>query len=227
MPRRRQPYTIEAILARADAYRAQTGSWPHAGARPVAGGTHPGWHAIDAALRKGRDGLPAGSSLPRLLAEYRGAHPRSLRCRLDEACVHAWAAAHFQRTGKWPTCESGPVVEAPGETWAAVNRALERGSRGLPGGTTLARLLDGRCGKRDAGSRPLLSAEQIGDWGEAQYRRTGRWPTRSSGEVLKAPGENWHALDAALREGRRGLPGGTTLYLLLRWRANCLIYQRT
>jgi hypothetical protein len=52
-----------------------------------------------------------------------------------------WADAHRQRSGQWPTSESGPVIDAPGETWLAVNLALYEGLRGFPGGPSLARLL--------------------------------------------------------------------------------------
>jgi len=54
-----------------------------------------------------------------------------------------WADAYHARTGEWPTWESGPIPEAPGETWSRVYAALYQGSRGLPGGTTLPRLLKG------------------------------------------------------------------------------------
>jgi hypothetical protein len=56
--------------------------------------------------------------------------------------ILAWAEAHHARTGKWPHAKSGPVVDAPGETWNGVNLALEYGHRGLPGGDSLARLLN-------------------------------------------------------------------------------------
>ena len=36
--------------------------------------------------------------------------------------------------------ESGPIAEAPGETWKSVDLALRYGYRGLPGGASLARL---------------------------------------------------------------------------------------
>ena len=70
-------------------------------------------------------GLPADSSLPPV-------HPRQ---------ILAGAKAHKQRTGRWPHEKSGPVMEAPRETWAGVNAALREGLRGLPGGTTLFRRL--------------------------------------------------------------------------------------
>jgi hypothetical protein len=58
--------------------------------------------------------------------------------------VLAWADAHRQRAGHWPHAGSGPVADAPGETWAGIDRALCSGRRGLPGGEPLAGLLD-RC----------------------------------------------------------------------------------
>ena len=56
--------------------------------------------------------------------------------------ILAWADAHHTRTGKWPTLASGPVAEAPGERWTAIDTALRLGCRGLPGGDSLTRLLD-------------------------------------------------------------------------------------
>jgi hypothetical protein len=61
---------------------------------------------------------------------------------LTEAMVLAWADAHYERTGRWPHGKSGPIPEAPGETWNAVNMALYEGHRGLPGRSSLSRLLD-------------------------------------------------------------------------------------
>jgi hypothetical protein len=63
------------------------------------------------------------------------------RTPLIVADILAWAEAHYQRVGAWPTARSGPIVGAPGETWAAVAAALRKGLRGLPGGDTLGRLL--------------------------------------------------------------------------------------
>jgi hypothetical protein len=55
--------------------------------------------------------------------------------------ILAWADAHHERAGRWPNQYAGPVADAPGETWKAVNMALYVGCRGLPGGDTLGRLL--------------------------------------------------------------------------------------
>ena len=61
--------------------------------------------------------------------------------RLDEKVLAAWNGT---ATGRWPKRDSGPIEEAPGETWGAVEMALAHGQRGLPGGSSLIRLLK-RC----------------------------------------------------------------------------------
>ncbi len=55
--------------------------------------------------------------------------------------ILAWGDAHFARTGSWPRAWSGPIPEAPGETWQGVESALRYERRGLAGYDTLARLL--------------------------------------------------------------------------------------
>lgn len=52
-----------------------------------------------------------------------------------------WAEHQYRVTGSWPNCNSGAVVDVPGETWAAINAALSKGQRGIPGGSSLAKLL--------------------------------------------------------------------------------------
>jgi hypothetical protein len=112
---------------------------PYYGSRRVAA---PGetWGAIDAALKKGWRGLPGGDSLARLLARERGACNSRNRLRLTAEQILAWGVAHRRRTGEWPGVLSGPIPEAPGEDWRAVNLALYKGHRGLPGADSLARL---------------------------------------------------------------------------------------
>jgi hypothetical protein len=74
---------------------------------------------------------------------------------LTEEMILAWADAHHERTGRWPHAASGPIPQASGETWTAVNQALGCGHRGLPGGDTLAKLLD-----RHRRGRPQREARQ-------------------------------------------------------------------
>jgi hypothetical protein len=128
--------------------------------------------------------------------------------------ILAWADAHFGRAGEWPSADSGPIPEAPGQTWNAVNLALYHGGRGLPAMSSLAGLLRERPGK-DRLRRPPLTEEQVLAWAEAHRRRTGRWPNTNSGPVPEAPGEAWGKINIALREGLRGLPGCDSLAQLL------------
>jgi hypothetical protein len=145
--RTRTPLSVEQILAWADEHRARTSQLPYYGSGRVAAAPGETWGAIDAALKKGCRGLPEGDSLARLLARERGACNSRNRLRLTAEQILAWAVAHRRRTGEWPGVLSGPIPEAQGEDWRAVNMALYKGHRGLPGGDSLARLLR-RNGRR-------------------------------------------------------------------------------
>jgi hypothetical protein len=169
------------------------------------------------------------------------------RPALDIERILRWADAHRTATGRWPDWRSGPVGGAEDETWSAIDAALRRGRRGLPGGSSLARLLAEERGvaggsnpespaerlraweaeqfptrrpRRRRAARPRattrLTIELILAWADAHHAATGRWPNAwSSGPVRDVPGETWPTLDDSLRDGRRGLPGGTTLAQLL------------
>jgi hypothetical protein len=78
------------------------------------------------------------------LAAHRGyRNPKALP-ELTEERILSWADRHRQTTGAWPRVKSGLVAGADGETWGAVDSALTRGCRGLPGGTSLAKLIAAR-----------------------------------------------------------------------------------
>jgi hypothetical protein len=144
----RRPLTVERILAWCDEYRARTGRWPSRNSGPVQGAPGENWNAIDQALADGRRGLSGGSSLARLLAQCRGHRTGSPAGTLTVAQVLAWADLHFRRTGRWPTAASGPVLDAPGEHWRAINSSLREGYRGLPRGGSLAlQLRSSRAGR--------------------------------------------------------------------------------
>ncbi len=210
--RTRPGLTVEQVLAWADAHREATGEWPVEDSGPLRSAPGETWKAISGALSRGDRGLPAGSSLAQLLAQHRGArNPKDLP-RLTIEQVLAWADAHRAATGRWPSSSSGPVAEGSEETWAVVNMALYNGHRGLPGGSSLARLL--------AEHRPVrprrLSLRKIRTWARAHREATGRWPDAHGGPVAGVPDETWSAVDAALKFGRRGLPGGSSLTALFR-----------
>ena len=52
-----------------------------------------------------------------------------------------WAEAHRLRTGQWPKVKSGEMYDILGEKWANIDAALSQGRRGLPGGSSLAKLI--------------------------------------------------------------------------------------
>jgi hypothetical protein len=203
--------TEEQILAWADAHHRQTGKWPIIEWGPITEAPEETWFAIHSALCKGFRGLPGGSSLPDLLVRRRQARISHYAPRLTIPQVLAWADAFHARTGRWPTCTSGPILEAPGELWGSVISAVYEGHRGLPGGTTLTQILIEHRGIRSKGYAPPLLIPQILAWADAFHACTGKWPTQQSGTVTEAPGEKWLGIENALSRGLRGLPGGSSL----------------
>jgi hypothetical protein len=130
--------------------------------------------------------------------------------------ILVWADRHYERTGRWPFLKSGPVHESPGDTWQMIDSGLRCGLRGLPGGSSLSRLLASQRGVPQGLKRPGLNDRTILQWADAFHRRTGRWPYRLSGPIEGAPGETWINVDRALRYGTRGLPSGSSLHRLLK-----------
>jgi hypothetical protein len=101
---------------------------------------------------------------------------------------------------------------------------LRDGHRGLPGGSTLARLVAEAGLKPHLQDRPPLTVEGILTWAEADYRITGKWLT--TGPVWSAPGETWEAIHMCLFRGGRGLPSGMALGRLIRFHQNVLLRSR-
>jgi hypothetical protein len=211
----RPDHSIRQILAWADAHFARTGKWPNVKSGELYDAPYQKWHAIDLCLRRALRGLPGGSSLARLLADQRGVRNIKAVPVLTAKQILAWADAHFRRTGQWPKRTSGPIVNAPGETWMAVQCALTKGTRGLPGGSSLSLLLAKERGVRNHLSLPPLTAKGILAWADAHHRHTGEWPRDICGPLVDAPAETWSGVDAALTNGCRGLPGGSSLPRLL------------
>src|SRR5215471_6525529 len=133
---------IAQILEWTDEFHREKGRWPHHFDGRIRGAGEDTWARVNDALANGNRGLKGGSSLARLLFVHRGVRsPRNVP-PLTEQQILRWARSHFKRTGKWPHDRSGPVHDVHGETWTAIDLALSRGKRGLPGGSSLARLLN-------------------------------------------------------------------------------------
>jgi len=210
--------TLEQVIAWADAYHAKTGRWPRSRSGRVADAPGETWSAVDSALLQGLRGLPGGMTLAQLLAERRSAPAIQTSRALTVDQILAWADAHHAATGHWPVEGSGPLSGVPGESWGALSLALTKGLRGLPAGSSLARLLAERRGARNPKGLPRLTIEQVRAWAEAYRAATGRWPTERSGPIAlaPAPGETWAAINCALGRGHRGLPRGLSLAQVLR-----------
>lgn len=207
--------TVKQILAWADAFQARTGRWPSANFDPIPGTGGETWHTVDSALRRGARGLHPPTTLARLLAAHRGHRNRSALSPLTPHLIVRWADAHHRRTGRWPAATTSPIPEVPGENWRIIDHSLRAGVRGLPGGSSLAQLLADKRQARNPQSLPPFTIREILEWADAHHRRTDLWPFGSSGPIADAPGESWKAVDSALRIGRRGLPGGSSLARLL------------
>jgi hypothetical protein len=177
------------------------------------------WSAVNSALQKGLRGLPGGSSLARLLAARRGVRNRKGLPPLTVPQVLRWADAYHRRTGTWPHCKTKPggVPGTNGETWLAVDTALRVGQRGLPGGSSLPRVLAEHRSVRNPGDLPPLSADQVLAWADAFRERTGEWPKQKHWrEVIpESGGETWGNVIQAIALGLRGFPGNATLADLL------------
>ena len=209
------PLTVGQILHWADEHQKRTGQWPDARSGAVVDVPGETWQLVNSVLTRGQRGLPCGLSLAQLLADQRGVRSRGYFPELTVDLILQWADAHRRRVGKWPKQMTGAVTGVPGETWVNINAALQRGQRGLPGGSSLAQLLAEKRGVRNEKSLPALTTALILHWADEHRKRTGEWPNNTSGEVLNATGEKWANIYAALYQGQRGLPGGSSLAQLL------------
>jgi hypothetical protein len=203
---RRPPLKIADILAWADEFYARVGRWPSFTDGKIVGQLGLTWSVVNNALTRGYRGLRPGSSLAKLLLEHRGRTHRLFLPRFSIQRILAWADAYHERTGQWPTRNSGRIATASADTWFIVDKALRNGGRGLSAGSSLARLLTQRRGVRNLSELPPLTVEQILAWADAHRQRTGSWPRRSDGAIADAPGETWAEVDNALRYVKRTLP---------------------
>jgi hypothetical protein len=211
----RPPLSTAQILAWADAHHAATGRWPNRDTGPVDGVPGETWAGINRALLRGGRGLVGGTSLARLLRQYRGAKAHTRATKLTVEQILAWADAHRSAHGRWPRIKEGAVDGVAGENWNAISLSLVKGHRGLPGGLSLARLLTQYRGYRYRAAAPRLTHEQILAWADAYHAAHSRWPTAKSGPIAAAPGETWNGIAQAFQAGRRGLSRSLMLPALL------------
>lgn len=136
---------------------------------------------------------------------------------LSEDRILVLAEVFFRMHGIWPTStESRPVPDKPKDSWSNYDRYLYYGNRGLPGGSSLAKLLQKERGVTNPKGKPLLTEDGIKSDLGAFFAIHGRYPTkRSTQSVPNKPYETWGGYQAALYNGGRGLPGGLSLATLV------------
>ncbi len=207
--------TTEKILQWADHHHQKTGKWPKVRSGNVLAAPEENWLRVDSNLSLGLRGLPGGSSLAQLLQEKRDVRNPMALSRLTVRQILIWADHHHQKTGDWPTRKSGNVLAALEEEWLRVDSSLSLGLRGLPGGSSLAQLLQEKRDVRNRKALPRLTVKQILVWADHHHQKTGHWPSVASGMVLSAPKEKWRNVNNALSMGLRGLPGNSSIAKLL------------
>jgi hypothetical protein len=209
--------TVRQILEWADNHHKRTGRWPKekewSDEIPGSGGET--WRAINSALAAGFRGLSGGSSLAILLAEHRGRRNHMRLPQLTVKRILTWADAFHAKTNEWPSvrCEPQEIPGTSAERWFNVDQALRKGLRGLPGESSLARILAEHRAARTTGRFQRLTVKQILKWVDAFHEAHGTWPTRYCllQPIPGTNGERWSNVHAALRQGLRGLPGGSSL----------------
>jgi len=141
--------------------------------------------------------------------------PRPRAPELTVAQILGWADDWHARTGRWPIKSDGRIVSGLGETWAKINSALRQGLRGLPGGSSLPRLLAQHRAVSNRKALPHFTIAGILRWTDGYHQRTGNWPNRDSGPVAGDSRETWFKVDRALQNGGRGLSGRSSLAKVL------------
>lgn len=202
--------TIPQVLKWADEFHATHARWPNRDDGRVADTADENWNALDRALAVGNRGLPGGTTLAKLLLKHRRRPHHHLPADLTIPQILAWADEFHRTTGEWPGYLDGAIPETR-LTWSAVNTALVRGKRGLPGGTSLPQLLERHRGVRNHLSAPPLTETIILEWADDHHQRTGHYPKHNDGPILGTRHETWGAVENALINGWRGLPGGDSL----------------
>ena len=100
------------------------------------------------------------------------------------------------------------------DTWLSVNRALQKGGRGISDCSSLSRLLAEHRQVRNKANPPAITVQQILTWADEHLQANDAWPNQNAGQIPETE-EKWQNINACLLVGLRGLPGGSSLAKLL------------
>ena len=137
-----------------------------------------------------------------------GVLPKTVTLSLGQ--VRCGILAHFERTGKWPGVSSGQIGEL-GIQAKTLNTRLAEGKAGLPGGSSLAQEVAHVKAALGIETVPVqdLTVVAVHHAITVYHRAHGEWPRAGSG--LSELGITFHTLNKYLKQGGRGLQGGSSL----------------
>ncbi len=224
--RKRTDLTEEVIVGWIERYVADhNGRYPHGGSGKIeyAPKKEPlTWCGLSACMTNGYRGLPGGTTVSKFISEhFHNDRNRINLPSLSEEDILNWAEQYKVEFGRYPTMREGQVKYfTQGRlTWCAVNACLDKGLRGLPGGTTLSRLIVNNLVNVNKSSLHRLLEEDILRWAEQYKVEFGRYPHCQSGRVnFDGSYFTWANIDVCLRRGHKGLSGGSSLSKLLKSR---------
>jgi hypothetical protein len=138
LPRLSEDKIFKHILS----WKKETKEFPSSKSKEMVPGTVDSWRSFDVALVHGLRGLSGGSSLVKLM-EKAGRKNIGNQPRLSEDTIvrlaRAWKRSH---EGRRPGRHTSGTIPGTGDGWMSMENALVKGLRGLPGGSSLAKLLD-------------------------------------------------------------------------------------
>jgi hypothetical protein len=163
------------------------------------------WSAINDALKRGAITDTPERSLAQFLERVVDRRNQANLANLTETTILNWCDEYFSAHGKYPGQGSEALESMDSETFNNINAALTSGHRGLPGGSSLAKLLRKNRNYQDNYSRPKLTLPKIIDMMVDHYQTFAKWPVSTDKEVVGHASEKWSAINAALHIGSRGL----------------------
>ncbi|MBI1301261.1 MAG: hypothetical protein GC137_06330 [Alphaproteobacteria bacterium] len=202
-------YNAADILESAALHKRRTGKYPSQISGDIFDGPLKGrtWASVDKALRSGYQNFKGGSSLAEFLAENGMTNDITQEQILECARLHQ----QNSKNGKYPTMLSGEIQwgSLKGTDWNTINNRLMHGQCGLPGGDTLAQLLQRHGLTNDITEDQILECMKLHKLNSPEKR----YPVIDSGKIQwgSLKGRDWANIHQALYSGYYGLPGGSSL----------------
>ena len=201
---KRNKLTIYQIIEWAKDHFKKTNEWPTYKSGAVLADYSEKWGAINSALQGGHRGLETNETLEALLWREKGVVGTLAGKKLSNKKILDLTKQHFEKTGLYPTSNSDWILEGK-DSWSTISVALNRGFRGLPGGSSLAKLLHAHNLKANLGARKYPSKEEIVEAAK-EYKtqdKNSKLPTSKSGPF---PNPNyldltWGAINSAIAKG--------------------------